>query len=206
MKIVKFFVVAIMLLTFANTANSQIRFDAQAGWASPQGEAFSDCAKGGLGYSLDLMYVPSFLDGQLSIGIAKDGNILFGASKGDETASIDFSASKLGLIGGKIRFDLKSPVVKPYAAITMGVGRLKVGNMKSASLGGLSLGNDDEFEFDPVTKFAIKPEIGVAFGHFTIGIGWMLPAEYEVEMIVAKETYKAGVTQFNIGLSFGGRD
>ncbi len=157
-----------------------------------------------MGYSLDLMFVPSFLNGQLSFGIAKDGNILFGVEKGDEgTLALDYSASKLGLVGGKIRFDLKAPVVKPYAAITFGAGRLKLGEVKTASAGNLSLGLDDTFEYDPVTTFAVKPELGVAFGWFTLGVGWMLPADYEVtQWDGSKEKINAGTTQFNIGVAF----
>lgn len=205
MKILKFLAAAAIAIFVGNAANAQgIRFDAQVGWSAPQGEEFKNSAKAGLGYSLDLMFVPSFLNGQLSFGIAKDGNILFGVEKGDEgTLALDYSASKLGLVGGKIRFDLKAPVVKPYAAITFGAGRLKLGEVKTASAGNLSLGLDDTFEYDPVTTFAVKPELGVAFGWFTLGVGWMLPADYEVtQWDGSKEKINAGTTQFNIGVAF----
>ena len=212
MKILKLFLAAAIALFVGNAANAQgIRFDAQAGWSAPQGDHFKDAAKGGLGYSLDLMFVPSFLNGQLSFGIAKDGNILFGAKKGDGNFELDYSASKLGLVGGKVRFDLKAPLVKPYAAITLGAGRLKLGDVKTASAGNLSLGFDGSFEYDPVTAFAVKPELGVAFGMFTIGVGWMLPTDYEVlnygEYLLtgnkdAKQKINAGTTQFNIGVAF----
>lgn len=205
MKILKFLAAAAVAIFIGNAANAQgIRFDAQVGWSAPQGEEFKNSAKAGLGYSLDLMFVPSFLNGQLSFGIAKDGNILFGVEKGDEgTLALDYSASKLGLVGGKIRFDLKAPVVKPYAAITFGAGRLKLGEVKTASAGNLSLGLDDTFEYDPVTTFAVKPELGVAFGWFTLGVGWMLPADYEVtQWDGSKEKINAGTTQFNIGVAF----
>ncbi|MBR4441562.1 MAG: hypothetical protein IKS00_08445, partial [Bacteroidales bacterium] len=184
---------------------------AQVGWSAPQGEQFKDAAKAGLGYSLDLMFVPSFLNGQLSFGIAKDGNILFGVKKGNGNYELDYSASKLGLVGGKIRFDLKAPVVKPYAAITFGAGRLKLGEINTASLKQVSVNIGDDFEYDPATTFAIKPELGVAFGWFTIGVGWMLPADYEVtnfgEYLLtgnknAKQKVNAGTTQFNIGVAF----
>ena len=214
MKVLKLLAAAAMVLAIGSTASAQIRFDAQAGWSVPQGDHFKDNAKAGLGYSLDLMYVPSFLNGQLSFGIAKDGNILFGVKKGDETLSAEYSASKLGLIGGKVRFDLKAPIVKPYAAITFGAGRLKLGDIKTASakIGNISLtGKDDTFEYDPVTAFAVKPELGVAFGWFTLGVGWMLPTDYEVlnygEYLLtgnknAKQNINAGTTQFNIGVAF----
>ncbi len=205
MKILKFLAAAAIAIFVGNAANAQgIRFDAQVGWSAPQGEEFKNSAKAGLGYSLDLMFVPSFLNGQLSFGIAKDGNILFGVEKGDEgTLALDYSASKLGLVGGKIRFDLKAPVVKPYAAITFGAGRLKLGEVKTASAGNLSLGLDDTFEYDPVTTFAVKPELGVAFGWFTLGVGWMLPADYEVtQWDGSKDKINAGTTQFNIGVAF----
>lgn len=204
MKILKFLAAAAIAIFVGNAANAQgIRFDAQVGWSAPQGEQFKDAAKAGLGYSLDLMFVPSFLNGQLSFGIAKDGNILFGVKKGNENYELDYSASKLGLVGGKIRFDLKAPVVKPYAAITFGAGRLKLGEVKTASAGNLSLGLDDTFEYDPVTTFAVKPELGVAFGWFTLGVGWMLPADYEVtQWDGSKFKVNAGTTQFNIGVAF----
>lgn len=204
MKILKFLAAAAIAIFVGNAANAQgIRFDAQVGWSAPQGEQFKDAAKAGLGYSLDLMFVPSFLNGQLSFGIAKDGNILFGVKKGNGNYELDYSASKLGLVGGKIRFDLKAPVVKPYAAITFGAGRLKLGEVKTASAGNLSLGLDDTFEYDPVTTFAVKPELGVAFGWFTLGVGWMLPADYEVnEWDGSKVKVNAGTTQFNIGVAF----
>ena len=204
MKILKFLAAAAIAIFVGNAANAQgIRFDAQVGWSAPQGEQFKDAAKAGLGYSLDLMFVPSFLNGQLSFGIAKDGNILFGVKKGDGNYELDYSASKLGLVGGKVRFDLKAPVVKPYAAITFGAGRLKLGEVKTASAGNLSLGLDDTFEYDPVTTFAVKPELGVAFGWFTLGVGWMLPADYEVtQWDGSKFKVNAGTTQFNIGVAF----
>lgn len=204
MKILKFLAAAAIAIFVGNAANAQgIRFDAQVGWSAPQGEQFKDAAKAGLGYSLDLMFVPSFLNGQLSFGIAKDGNILFGVKKGNGNYELDYSASKLGLVGGKIRFDLKAPVVKPYAAITFGAGRLKLGEVKTASAGNLSLGLDDTFEYDPVTTFAVKPELGVAFGWFTLGVGWMLPADYEVtQWDGSKFKVNAGTTQFNIGVAF----
>lgn len=213
MKILKFLAAAAIAIFVGNAANAQgIRFDAQVGWSAPQGEQFKDAAKAGLGYSLDLMFVPSFLNGQLSFGIAKDGNILFGVKKGVDKYELDYSASKLGLVGGKIRFDLKAPVVKPYAAITLGAGRLKLGEVKTASAENLSLGLDDTFEYDPVTTFAVKPELGVAFGWFTIGVGWMLPADYEVfnyeayleskGTISQKQKINVGTTQFNIGVAF----
>lgn len=212
MKILKFLAAAAIAIFVGNAANAQgIRFDAQVGWSAPQGDHFKDAAKAGLGYSLDLMFVPSFLNGQLSFGIAKDGNILFGVKKGDENFELDYSASKLGLVGGKVRFDLKAPVVKPYAAITFGAGRLKLGNINTASLKQVSLNLEDDFEYDPVTTFAVKPELGVAFGWFTLGVGWMLPADYEVlnfgEYILtgnkdAKQKINAGTTQFNIGVAF----
>ena len=215
MKVLKVLAAAAVALFIGNAANAQgIRFDAQAGWSAPQGEQFKDAAKAGLCYSLDLMFVPSFLNGQLSFGIAKDGNILFGVKKGDGNYELDYSASKLGLVGGKVRFDLKAPVVKPYAAITFGAGRLKLGNVKTASaqIGNLSLtGTNDSFEYDPATTFAIKPELGVAFGWFTLGVGWMLPADYEVtnfgEYLLtgnkdAKQKINVGTTQFNIGVAF----
>ncbi len=204
MKILKFLAAAAIAIFVGNAANAQgIRFDAQVGWSAPQGDEFKNSAKAGLGYSLDLMFVPSFLNGQLSFGIAKDGNILFGVKKGDGNYELDYSASKLGLVGGKIRFDLKAPVVKPYAAITLGAGRLKLGEVKTASAGNLSLGLDDTFEYDPVTTFAVKPELGVAFGWFTLGVGWMLPADYEVnQWDGSKLKVNAGTTQFNIGVAF----
>lgn len=204
MKILKFLAVAAIAIFVGNAANAQgIRFDAQVGWSAPQGEQFKDAAKAGLGYSLDLMFVPSFLNGQLSFGIAKDGNILFGVKKGNGNYELDYSASKLGLVGGKVRFDLKAPVVKPYAAITFGAGRLKLGEVKTASAGNLSLGLDDTFQYDPVTAFVVKPELGVAFGWFTLGVGWMLPADYEVtQWDGSKEKINAGTTQFNIGVAF----
>lgn len=204
MKILKFLAAAAIAIFVGNAANAQgIRFDAQVGWSAPQGEQFKDAAKAGLGYSLDLMFVPSFLNGQLSFGIAKDGNILFGVKKGVDKYELDYSASKLGLVGGKIRFDLKAPVVKPYAAITLGAGRLKLGEVKTASAENLSSGLDDTFEYDPVTTFAVKPELGVAFGWFTIGVGWMLPADYEVnQWDGSKLKVNAGTTQFNIGVAF----
>lgn len=216
MKILKLLVAAAIALFVGNAANAQgIRFDAQVGWSAPQGDHFKDAAKGGLCYSLDLMYVPSFLDGQLSFGIAKDGNILFGVKKGDENLSMECSASKLGLVGAKVRFDLKAPVVKPYAAITLGAGRLKLGEVKTKSVGNSSVNNnnnnDFDFEYNTATAFAVKPEIGVALGWFTFGIGWMLPANYEVsnlgEYILtgnkdAKQKINAGTTQFNIGVAF----
>ena len=213
MKVFKLLAAAAMVLAIGSTASAQIRFDAQVGWSVPQGKYFDDAAKGGLCYSLDLMYAPSFLNGQLSFGIAKDGNLLFGAKKGADwgmgSADVEYSASKLGLVGGKVRFDLKAPIVKPYAAITLGAGRLKLGDVKSASasfnLGGISLGakGDDSFEYDPVTAFAVKPELGVALGWFTFGVGWMLPTDYEVtEFTGEKVKYHAGTTQFNIGVAF----
>lgn len=212
MKILKFLAAAAIAIFVGNAANAQgIRFDAQVGWSAPQGEQFKDAAKAGLGYSLDLMFVPSFLNGQLSFGIAKDGNILFGVKKGNGNYELDYSASKLGLVGGKIRFDLKAPVVKPYAAITFGAGRLKLGEINTASLKQVSVNIGDDFEYDPATTFAIKPELGVAFGWFTIGVGWMLPADYEVtnfgEYLLtgnknAKQKVNAGTTQFNIGVAF----
>lgn len=212
MKILKFLAAAAIAIFVGNAANAQgIRFDAQVGWSAPQGEQFKDAAKAGLGYSLDLMFVPSFLNGQLSFGIAKDGNILFGVKKGDGNYELDYSASKLGLVGGKVRFDLKAPVVKPYAAITLGAGRLKLGEINTASLKQVSVNIGDDFEYDPATTFAIKPELGVAFGWFTIGVGWMLPADYEVtnfgEYLLtgnkdAKQKVNAGTTQFNIGVAF----
>lgn len=213
MKILKFLAAAAIAIFIGNAANAQgIRFDAQAGWSAPQGEQFKDAAKAGLGYSLDLMFVPSFLNGQLSFGIAKDGNILFGVKKGVDKYELDYSASKLGLVGGKIRFDLKAPVVKPYAAITLGAGRLKLGEVKTVSAENLSSGLDDTFEYDPVTTFAVKPELGVAFGWFTLGVGWMLPADYEVFNYEAyleskgdisqKQKINVGTTQFNIGVAF----
>ena len=215
MKILKVLAAAAVALFIGNAANAQgIRFDAQVGWSAPQGDEFKDAAKAGLCYSLDLMFAPSFLDGQLSFGIAKDGNILFGVKKGDGNYELDYSASKLGLVGGKVRFDLKAPVVKPYAAITFGAGRLKLGNVKTASakIGNLSLtGNNESFEYDPATTFAIKPELGVALGWFTLGVGWMLPADYEVtnfgEYLLtgskdSKQKINVGTTQFNIGVAF----
>lgn len=210
MKILKFLAAAAIAIFVGNVANAQgIRFDAQVGWSAPQGEYFKDAAKGGLGYSLDLMYAPSFLNGQLSFGIAKDGNLLFGAKKGKDwglgSADVEYSASKLGLVGGKIRFDLKAPIVKPYAAITFGAGRLKLGEVKTASanIGNLKFSADGSYEYDPVTAFAVKPELGVAFGWFTLGVGWMLPTDYEVtEFTGEKVKYHAGTTQFNIGVAF----
>ena len=214
MKVFKLLAAAAIAIFVGNVANAQIRFDAQVGWSVPQGDEFKDAAKAGLGYSLDVMYAPSFLNGQLSFGVAKDGNILFGVKKGDEHYELDYSASKLGLVGGKVRFDLKAPVVKPYAAITFGAGRLKLGNVKTASaqLGNLSLiGNNESFEYDPATTFAVKPELGVALGWFTLGVGWILPADYEVtnfgEYLLtgkkdAKQKINVGTTQFNIGVAF----
>ncbi|MBO7141664.1 MAG: hypothetical protein J6V76_00930 [Bacteroidales bacterium] len=216
MKVFKLLAAAAIAIFVGNAADAQIRFDAQVGWSVPQGDEFKDAAKAGLCYSLDLMYVPGFLDGQLSFGIAKDGNILFGVKKGNETLSAECSASKLGLVGAKVRFDLKAPIVKPYAAITMGAGRLKRGEIKtsvSGNLGNVQLtGSSEPFEFDPATAFAVKPELGVAFGWFTLGVGWMLPANYKVwnygkyidslGTIKEKQKINVGTTQFNIGVAF----
>ncbi len=178
------------------TANAQIRLDFQAGLSSPMGDAFEYSKNLGLGYGFDVMYAPDMImDGQLSFGLEKSGNLLLTASGDWKDKGFDLSASKLGFLGAKARFDMNNDGPSPYGAVSLGAASLKSYYLYE--------------EYDPndlesangkleKTRFAVKPEIGVAFGFFTMGISWILPTKFTDD--VTGHVMKAGAVQYNIGI------
>ncbi len=177
---------------------AQFRIDIQGGIAQPQGNAFENSKGIGLGYSIGVMYVPGVLDDQLSFGLVKDGNILLSAGGKWGELGIDLSASKLGFAGAKARFDLDNPGgPRPYGAISVGVGSIdgsyiyKKRNPDDPSIEEFAKGNIK------TSKFMVKPEVGVAFGWFTMGVGWLLPTSFTDSSNHHK--MRAGAIQYNIG-------
>lgn len=190
-------------LSVLQSANAQIRLDFQAGLASPSGDAFEYSKNLGLGYGLDVMYAPCMiLDGQLSFGFEKSGNLLLTASGDWKDKGVDLSASKLGFWGVKARFDLDNDGPSPYGAISLGLASLKsyyIYEDYNPDGSGSAMGsNDFETGCLKASRFAVKPELGVAFGWFTFGVGWLLPGEFRnCDKEIAR---KAGAIQYNIGL------
>jgi len=174
--------------------NAQIRVDIMAGGAKPLGQDFQQAAKWGVGYSVDVTYIPDFLDKQLSFGIARDGNIVLMAEANYDDKKVDLKASTIGIFGGKVRFDMKTGnKVSPYAALTIGNGRLKCAYAKLD-------GEDDEdgrsasSAYMRSNAFIVKPEIGVSLGAFQMSLGWILPRTY-----YGTTHIKAGVFMYNLG-------
>ncbi len=177
---------------------AQIRIDIQAGISQPQGNAFDNNKGIGLGYSLGVQYIPDFLDKQLSFGIVNEGHYLLSAGGKWGQTGIDLSASTLSFTGAKACFDYKTNKgPKPYGAISLGVGSLnssyvyKKRNPENAEVEEYAKGELKD------SRFMVKPEIGVAFGCFTMGIGWIVPTSFTDSSNNHK--MKAGVIEYNIG-------
>ena len=186
----------ILFLSFAAIVNAQnFRFDFLVGGAKPIGEDFEKSARFGFGYCIDITYAPDILDNQLSFGFARDGNILLTANASVNDKKVELKASKLGLIGLKTRFDAAA---RPYAAITLGCGRLKCGFARAAYNGTDEEGIDAEIivTYDYSNAFAVKPELGVSFGWFEMSLGWILPRKY------GKYNVIAGAMMYNLGVNF----
>ena len=118
-----------------------------------------------------------------------------GVNIGEKKASV--KASLLGLTGVKARFDYKNSTsaAKPFGALTIGVGRLKYG-YSEADYDGIDqsgVQGDIELNYETAYGFGVKPEIGVAFGWFQMGIGWIIPVKYGVHKM------KAGSILYSIG-------
>lgn len=193
----KIFSVLLFLFAGIRDVSAQMRVDVMGGWAVPSGLDYDKAVKFGLGYSLDVTYAPGLLDGMLSFGLAKDGNVMFcaGVNIGEKKTSV--KASLLGLTGVKARFDYKNSTsaAKPFGALTIGVGRLKYG-YSEADYDGIDqsgVQGDIELNYETAYGFGVKPEIGVAFGWFQMGIGWIIPVKYGVHKM------KAGSILYSIG-------
>ncbi len=182
------------IITFvltAQIASAQFCIDIQGGWSVPTGTEQEHNIKGGIGCSFDFLYNPDFFDSRLAFGISFDGNLLFRAGVTIDDKTFDLKATKLSLSGLKARIDLQDGVT-PYAAITMGVGVLNgaiINRLKDEQTGEITY----ETRLKKNAAFAIKPEIGMCFKIFTIGVGFMLPNSY------GSQNNKTGCTQWNIG-------
>lgn len=173
-----------------------VEVDLQVGITSPKGSAFEHCVRAGIGYSLDVMYAPGLLDDQLSFGIAKDGNLIFLASGSWKQQGVDLHASILGLWGAKSRFSLNNNGPRPYGALTIGAAHLKSFYLYDEFGDGSSLVTNKLEDY----KFCVKPEIGVAFGCFTVSMGWIIPTEFCDKSTGYK--LRATALQYNIGFRF----
>lgn len=186
------------MMCFTLTMWAQIRIDIQGGISQPQGNAFDNSKGIGLGYSIGVQYVPEFLDKQLSFGLVKDGNYLLSAGGKWGQTGIDLSASTLGFAGAKACFDFntnKGP--KPYGALSLGVGTLrsnyvyKKRNPENAEVEEYAKGELKD------SRFMFKPEIGVAFKWFTMGVSYLVPTTFTDSNNDHK--MKAGAIEYNIG-------
>ena len=190
----------ILFLSFTAIVNAQnFRFDFLVGGAKPIGEDFEKSTRFGLGYCIDVTYAPDILDNQLSFGLSRDGNILLSANASVNDKKVELKASKLGLRGFKTRFDLKTDgAARPYAAITLGCGRLKCGFARAVYNGTDEEGVDAEVKvsYETSNAFAVKPELGVSFGWFEMSLGWILPRKY------GKYNVIAGAMMYNLGVNF----
>lgn len=191
-----------LLMAMSVFASAQIRLDFQAGLAHPTGNAFEYSKGLGLGYSIGVQYVPGIMDKQLSFGLVKDGNLLLAAGGDWNDKGFDLQASKLGFVGAKARFDLQNKGASPYAAISLGCASLKsyyIYDQYDANDPNSPIGSND-FAKGCLEKsrFAVKPELGVAFGWFTFGLGWLLPATFTDNN--TGHSMKAGSIQYNIGI------
>jgi len=194
-----------LALVLSLSASAQYRIDLQAGLSGPLGNAFEYSKNLGVGYMIDFMYVPGIVDDQLSFGIEKNGNLMLTASGDWKEKGVELKASKFGFTGAKARFELNtSNGCKPYGGIALGCGRLKSCYVYE------KYNSDDESSVNPVDKnefatgsiekyrFCVRPEIGAAFGWFTMSVGWVIPAKFTDD----KTGYelKAGVIQYNLGI------
>lgn len=186
----KILLFAFIILT-AKLSFAQFTIDIQGGWSVPKGTDLEHNVKGGIGCSFDFMYTPDFFDNRLAFGASVDGNLLFGAGITVDDKTFNLKASKLSLSGAKARITLQDGV-SPYAAITFGMGHLNcavVNRMKNEETGEITYDKG----FKKVNAFAVKPEIGMCFKIFTIGVGFMIPTKY------GDMNSKTGCTQWNIG-------
>lgn len=177
-------------------ANAQVHCNFKAGLSSPSGDAFEYSKKLGIGYSLDVLYSPNMLlDGQLGFGLEKSGNLMLTASGDWKDKGFDLSASKLGFWGAKANFLLNSDGPSPYGSISLGGASLKSYYIyEDLGPNGLESAKGKLEQ----TRFAVKPEVGVLFGWFTMGVSWILPTKFTDN--VTGHEMKAGAVQYNLGI------
>ena len=166
----------------------------QLGWSAPKGEAFNydenTGAKGGLGYSIDLLYYLPALEEKLAVGLVYNGSLLLGG--GTKNKSLDIDMYGLALYGVKGQYRFLNRQVSPYVALSTGLSHLETpsfldgdGNLLMAGRNSFSLG--------------LAPEVGVELGFFILSATYFVPMKYKV-WSVRKES--AGTFQVSLGFRY----
>ena len=184
------------------TARAQISVDLQAGWSHDAAGEFMDTD--GFTNSVSVMYTPSAMGGHLSFGLSQEGTFNVGAEtvQTSARAPMDYVMDRNVLGGLKLRYDFASSDAKwkPYLSVVLGVGNIK----STCSIAYQDPKNSPltVSEYDirswKKTYFGVKPELGVAYGVFTFGIGWIVPPSWKVD----GRSVKYNPLQLNIGARF----
>ncbi|MBN1768548.1 MAG: outer membrane beta-barrel protein [Prolixibacteraceae bacterium] len=193
MKKISFLFVLLSLFFVSNSYAQKVSAAAFLGWSVPQGEAFTyddgTGGKGGLGYTVDVLYHFAKFDQKLAVGLVYNGAILAGGGDSDESLSIDMYGLNLYGVKGYYRFFNSG--VSPYVSFSTGLSRLEVPEVTSngvvISEGGSSF------------SLGVAPEVGVELGDFIISAMYMLPMKYETW---SNEKETAGSLQISLGWRF----
>lgn len=196
------FALAAALTLSVGTARAQISVDLQAGWSHDAAGEFMDTD--GFTNSVSVMYTPSAMGGHLSFGLSQEGTFNVGAEtvQTSARAPMDYVMDRNVLGGLKLRYDFASSDAKwkPYLSVVLGVGNIK----STCSIAYQDPKNSPltVSEYDirswKKTYFGVKPELGVAYGVFTFGIGWIVPPSWKVD----GRSVKYNPLQLNIGARF----
>lgn len=191
----------ILLLSFG-TVRAQISVDLQAGWSYDMADDFvySD----GFTNSVSVMYTPSVMGGRFSYGLSQEGTFNIGADAAiiGSLVCMDYEMSRNVLGGIKLRYDFASSEAKlrPYLSVVLGVGNIK--STCSIAYQDPSVTPMTVMEYNirswKKTYFGIKPEIGIAYGVFTLGIGCIVPPSWKVD----GRSVKYFPLQMNVGARF----
>ena len=164
---------AVALLCVSGTVSAQtISVSGQLGWAIPQGSAFNPVAgekvaKGGLAYSVDALYFLPQFDNKLGVGVAYQGDLLFGVS------SESIGAYSLNLYGVKGYYRFFNKKVTPYVALSMGLSQYGTPD--------ITFGDGTVVKGVKASSFGVSPEIGVELGGFIISANYIVPMKYNFE-------------------------
>jgi hypothetical protein len=192
----------IFLLLSFGTVRAQISVDLQAGWAYDKADEFID--SDGFTNSVSVMYTPSVMGGRFSYGLSQEGTFDVGGDVVQTTNryQMDYVVDRNVLGGIKLRYDFASSEAKlrPYLSVVLGVGNIK--STCSIAYQDPSVTPMTVMEYNirswKKTYFGIKPEIGIAYGVFTLGIGCIVPPSWKVD----GRSVKYFPLQMNVGARF----
>lgn len=191
----------VWMLSFG-MSRAQVGIDLQFGWSHDMGTGTMD--NDGFTNALSVMYTLPSAGGHLSVGLSQEGTFNVGADAVVTTtrSKMDYEMARNVLGGLKLRYNFAQSKAKwnPYLSVVLGVGNIK--STCSIAYQDVSVTppivSDDDIRSWKKTYFGFKPEMGIAYGVFTFGIGWIVPPSWKVD----GRNIKYNPLQVNIGARF----